>query len=477
MLVKTIKIMATALLALSLNLSADEAWLPQASGFEATSRGIRGIFPVNADTVWAMAYDGSEGGVDHLLEYTKTENGGTLWVPGKVSFTGDDTYGLGNISPVSSTKAWAAVYPTSTPAACGVYATADGGATWTKQTTATQYNTSDAFPNVVHMFDEMNGFTMGDPSLIPGDTGKCFEIYTTADGGVTWIRVPKANIAAGVNPTSGEYGTVNVFSAVGSSTAWFGTNKGKMLKTTDKGLTWSINTTAAPTGKGITEVEFRDENNGILVYNNGTSTAAVYKLRQTTDGGATWTDLAATGLPYVSGLSYVPGTEKTWVVASAKDEVKGSYFSKDDGATWTAFDEPIVQLTDVAFVNPTTGWAGSFNDPTDPMLGGMYEFALDLSDVGINGSDNQPSSVALMQNYPNPFNPTTTISFEVKSAGSVKLSIFDAAGKMVSELVNGTVTAGLHNVEFNAANLNSGVYFYKLQTAGISQTKKMMLVK
>lgn len=477
MLVKTIKIMATALLALSLNLSAEEAWTPQASGFDATSRGIRGIFPVNANTVWAMAYDGSAGGVDHLLEYTKTDNSGTLWTPGKISFTGDATYGIGNISPVSTTKAWAAVYPTvAANTACGVYATTDGGTTWTKQTSATQFITADAFPNVVHMFDEMNGFTMGDPAVITDAASKCFEIYTTADGGVTWNRVPKANIAAGVTPTSGEYGTVNIYDAVGSSTAWFGTNKGKMLKTTDKGLTWSICTTAAPAGKGITEVDFRDENNGILVYNSGTSTAAVYKLRKTTDGGTTWTDLAATGLPYVSGLSFVPGTEKTWVAVSAKTEAMGSFYSKDDGATWTAYVDAVqVQYTDVAFVNPTTGWAGSFNASNTE--GGMYEFALDLSDVGINGSDNQPSSVALMQNYPNPFNPTTTISFEVKSEGSVKLSVFDAAGKMVSELVNGTVSAGLHNVEFNAANLNSGVYFYKLQTAGISQTKKMMLVK
>jgi len=476
MLVKTIKIMAIALLALSLKLSADEAWLPQASGFEATARYADAIVIVNPDVVWAQGRDGSGGGAT-LKEFTRTSNGGALWTPGEVTGgTLDASYGLGNISAISSNKAWAAIYPTTVAnTACGIYATTDGGATWTKQTSATQYIGGDAFPNVVHMFDEMNGFTMGDPNVITDAASRCFEIYTTADGGVTWNRVPKANIAAGLTPTSGEYGTVDVYAAVGN-TAWFGTNKGKMLKTTDKGLTWTINTAAAATGKAIIQVEFRNENNGILLYNSGSSSAPVYKYKRTSDGGTTWTDLNPTGSIFNTGLAYVPGTEKTWVSVSADQANMGSSYSKDDGETWTAYVDAVpTQYTDVAFFNPTTGWAGSFN--TGSTEGGMYKFAMDLSDVGINGSDNQPSSVALMQNYPNPFNPTTTISFEVKSAGSVKLSIFDAAGKMVSELVNGTVAAGLHNVEFNAANLNSGVYFYKLQTAGISQTKKMMLVK
>jgi len=123
--------------------------------------------------------------------------------------------------------------------------------------------------------------------------------------------------------------------------------------------------------------------------------------------------------------------------------------------------------------NGTGGWVG-----TAFWTGPDYMMRIKgTAGTAISTTEATPNDVTLMQNYPNPFNPATTINFELKSAGSVKLSVFNAAGKMVSELVNGSLTTGIHHVEFNAANLNSGTYFYKLQTAGVTQTKKMLLCK
>ncbi|MEO8513522.1 MAG: choice-of-anchor J domain-containing protein [Ignavibacteria bacterium] len=100
------------------------------------------------------------------------------------------------------------------------------------------------------------------------------------------------------------------------------------------------------------------------------------------------------------------------------------------------------------------------------------------STVGITPINNQvPSAYSLKQNYPNPFNPTTNINFSIPVSGMVKLSVFDMSGKEVATIVNGDVAAGNYAVNYNASQLSSGVYFYKLTSANFTDTKKMMLVK
>lgn len=88
-----------------------------------------------------------------------------------------------------------------------------------------------------------------------------------------------------------------------------------------------------------------------------------------------------------------------------------------------------------------------------------------------------PDKFALMQNYPNPFNPTTKIDFNLPNDANVNISVFDNSGKLVSVITNGFRTAGYHSVEFNGSNLASGIYFYKLETSGLSKVMKMTLIK
>lgn len=83
----------------------------------------------------------------------------------------------------------------------------------------------------------------------------------------------------------------------------------------------------------------------------------------------------------------------------------------------------------------------------------------------------------LMQNYPNPFNPTTEISFNIKNDSRVKLTVFNSNGEQVMSLVDGKMAKGLHKVNFDATQLNSGVYFYQLDVNGMMETKKMVLAK
>src|ERR1035437_257779 len=86
-------------------------------------------------------------------------------------------------------------------------------------------------------------------------------------------------------------------------------------------------------------------------------------------------------------------------------------------------------------------------------------------------------SFNLQQNYPNPFNPTTTINYSLAKEGNVKLTVYDAIGSKVATIVNEYKPAGNYSVNFNATELPSGTYYYKIEAGQFSQIKKMILLK
>jgi hypothetical protein len=88
-----------------------------------------------------------------------------------------------------------------------------------------------------------------------------------------------------------------------------------------------------------------------------------------------------------------------------------------------------------------------------------------------------PKGYELQQNYPNPFNPTTNINYSINESGAVTLKVYDMTGREVATLVNERMSAGSHQVQFDASNLSSGVYIYSLQANGVRLTNKMTLIK
>ncbi|MEN8192987.1 MAG: T9SS type A sorting domain-containing protein [Bacteroidota bacterium] len=88
-----------------------------------------------------------------------------------------------------------------------------------------------------------------------------------------------------------------------------------------------------------------------------------------------------------------------------------------------------------------------------------------------------PAAFELSQNYPNPFNPTTVIQYSVPEMVNVKLKVYDMLGREISTLVNREQSAGIYKVEFNAANLSSGVYFYRIEAGNFVVSKKLLLLK
>ncbi len=108
------------------------------------------------------------------------------------------------------------------------------------------------------------------------------------------------------------------------------------------------------------------------------------------------------------------------------------------------------------------------------------EVAVIVDEFGVNTESESegPAAILLHQNYPNPFNPSTTISFELSSTETVTLQVFNLLGQVVETLVDGEQLApGLQQFNFNATDLSSGVYFYRLDAGDIHFTKKMALIK
>ena len=92
-------------------------------------------------------------------------------------------------------------------------------------------------------------------------------------------------------------------------------------------------------------------------------------------------------------------------------------------------------------------------------------------------NNNTPKQFRLLQNYPNPFNPATTINFTLPTPQNVSLDIFNSAGEKVATIVNESLQAGYHSINFNASKLSSGIYFYSIKAGDFVAVRKMILLK
>ena len=117
---------------------------------------------------------------------------------------------------------------------------------------------------------------------------------------------------------------------------------------------------------------------------------------------------------------------------------------------------------------------------------GIYNYR--LKQIDINGNfqyfnlNNEvsigiPSRFEVYQNYPNPFNPSTKISFDLPVDSKVNVTVFDLSGKEIVTLINDVKTAGYYTIDFNASNLSSGIYFYRISAGNFTATKKMTIIK
>lgn len=163
------------------------------------------------------------------------------------------------------------------------------------------------------------------------------------------------------------------------------------------------------------------------------------------------------------GGEWMNGWRYTYTYGSNGLRTTGKYEVWQD-SLWTPADE------DLDFSDST----GNYFDYSASYVSVTYELittGVVTSNAGI------PSRYSLSQNYPNPFNPTTTISFSLPTKSFVSMEVFDLLGRKVTTLVSDELPAGNYSRQWNAANMSSGVYFYRLQAGTYSETMKLLLLR
>ena len=165
--------------------------------------------------------------------------------------------------------------------------------------------------------------------------------------------------------------------------------------------------------------------------------------------------------PWISSRYYAFSLESMSVL-------EGEHFDWNYGEATTYHIPRSMAFSDVGL----TAYVGSFSQGS----GNVQKFTRGET-VSVERGSDIAEGFELEQNYPNPFNPTTTISYTIADAGMTTIRVYDMLGRVVSTLVNDNMPAGTHSVNFDAANLGSGVYLYELTSGNVRLTNKMTLVK
>ncbi|OGU57557.1 MAG: hypothetical protein A2V66_11170 [Ignavibacteria bacterium RBG_13_36_8] len=404
---------------------------------------------------WAAGYNREE----NLGIIIKSEDGGESWT----SKTFNEYYQFNSIYSIKYNIGFG--IPIHRVWAVGdngiILVSSDGGETWTVQESGVPNSLKS-----IHFSNFFNGWICGDNGLILktsdsgatwnkvyGETYKPALFLQTTDGGTNWIET---NTNSLLNYYSGDMWRRIDFTDMNTGFFWYGGNRKGFYRTTDGGISW----THFNFSDYVTVLKFYNENLGIA-YNLDERT-----ISRTTDGGNTWTNTATIANDWGQDIEFIPGnSDLVWFVGA------NTYFSQDGGTTWSL--ELNVRGRDIVFVDEIHGWllCDNRNVYYTSNNGGI------VTDIDINKNEIIPSELLLFQNYPNPFNPRTIISYQLAEASNITLKVYDLLGNEVATLVDEEKSPGTYEVEFNAENFSSGIYFYTLQAGKFRETKKFVLLK
>ena len=268
-----------------------------------SSAEIKLMSVVNDNIVWVKDSYGSKISI--------TSDGCKTWTSKELPtiFNPFSTNGLssGGITAINATTAYQLI---SQGTDMGIYKTTDAGTTWNKQLSG--FNSTSSFPDIIYFWNGNEGVAVGD-----GNNNLKFEIYTTTNGGDTWSLVSTPSLISSTAEYT--YNTNDIFRIKGN-TIYFLTNNGTIMKSSDKGLTWSEITTPLTTIVGVS-FDFKDELNGIITYPNG--------VFSTSDGGTTWSNF--TTALYLGDVRYSSANNAYLSVGTTN---LGYCYSIDNGQTW-----------------------------------------------------------------------------------------------------------------------------------------------
>ncbi len=269
-------------------------------------------------------------------------------------------------------------------------------------------------------------------------------IYVSSNNGTGWIQTSLNNRDVRSLTVNGN----NVFAGTYATPIPYG-----VYLSTNNGTSWSQTTL---NDKAVESMAINSNN--IFA---GTRDSGVYL---STNNGTSWSQTTLNNLYVnvlvINGNSIFAGTSPS-----------GFYVSYNNGISWSQKNEglgsnsvrSICILNNYMFAGTYTG--GVFKRPLSELIG--------IQPI----SSEVPSQFSLSQNYPNPFNPSTIIRFNIKDSRLTTLKMFDILGRKITTLVNEKLSPGTYEVEWNASNYSSGVYYYKLVSGDYTDTKKMVLVK
>lgn len=366
----------------------------------------------------------------------------------------------------------------------GIVKTTDGGANWVLANSP--FGTTTVYSGQVFSADKV---------IAVGGSAKA---YMTTDGGANWNPLT-TNIP-------GNYFVVQFYNDSIGIIAGYNSPSPVASKTTDGGETWTaLSFPAEFDGNSLWGVGFKNKD---VFWLSGINGALYY----TKDGGDTWSKAKLVSSNTLYSIAIV-GNDM-WISGSNGNILRGfsdpdlpvellSFTASVSGNSVNLIWKTATELNNKGFeierkldnanwVNvgfvPGKGTTSEpsiykFTDKLERQIKALYR----LKQINFDGSYeysniievdlSTPIKFDLAQNYPNPFNPATSIKYSLAAKSKVELRIYNILGKEVAALVNNFQEAGNYEVQFDAKNLSSGVYFYELKAGNFTAKKKMMLIK
>ena len=381
--------------------------------------GASSLYIANEDTGWISNdyYDAGKSGI------YKSTDGGITWVRKNTSI-------ISSLSFIDHNQGWA------TGPGGLILVTTDAGENWSNQISGTSSNL-----NSIQFYSNNIGVCTGDDGTI----------LLSTDGGETWNSVSS-------------HTTDNLMSVgfTNASTFWVAGSNGRLLQTINSGNSWIV--FEKLTENDLASIIFLDGTTGWLCGLNGT----IFKYNN---------NFVPVELIGFKGEFLNDAVQLEWETATETNNYGFEIQRKINGESWNK----------VGFLKGRGNSSGTQSYLyTDNNAANARSFIYRLKQIDFDGSYNYsneieinyvPKGFVLYQNYPNPFNPTTTISWELPVDGQVTLKVFDTLGNEVATLLNDHRTAGKYQTKFDASDLPSGIYVYRVIAGNISESKKMILLK
>ncbi|MCX6156406.1 MAG: YCF48-related protein [Ignavibacteriae bacterium] len=407
----------------------------------------------------------------------------TGWVTQSVP-TG--TYSLTSVYPVNQNVCFAtAEYSISTENYYAIYKTTNSGDNWLQVSSGSGW-----FLKNIKFVDSLTGFVCGGLNrlyMTENQYGKC--VFKTTNGGQNW------NVVFNLISIPGSEMEINDMCFLNASTGWVSSRDGSVLKTTNGGINFAAYYTIPVFKKSA--VSFSGNMNGWVVGDSG-------RVAYTVNGGVNWTVLNKLTTNHFKSVVFL--NLYTGYLCGNNGNI---YKSTDAGLNWTLQISGVsANLNSVYFLNPDTGWVAGINTVLKTTNGGLnwinqYSSTTSLNSVRFLNSQMgwacggnkmlytnsggvvnvkeisslKPSAYKLYNNYPNPFNPSTRIRIDVTVENPAILKVYDNLGREVITLLDKAMKPGTYEIEFNASNLSSGIYYYNLSSPNYSSTKPMVLIK